>query len=975
MADPIQGGELIELVEIDQDLCGNIYGQNTPNELASPDNLSNVAVWTRVAIDDIRDEDGYESIDPDNTNEAHLLRQDVFVTAGQRYFFKLSARDDGIRYIGVVFPVALDNPTEKFLIVDLGTGLFESQGVDDAKSESAPDGFYTISGSFVAEVTGTYRFEIQLRGGFFQPVFDPNPGQRVDVKNSFFGQGAQPSFCTATLSADNPEKCFNTRVTCQDPANYVLGEPLRICCSKPNQRLPKNKQIIPVLERLDTNPSKLNTTSNTRNSPLGSRAKLTATLMDTVSIDSLFDPYYDDRLSGAARFDGIGYDPDERGTLWSKFRARSPYYLGREVRAIRGVLAPRGQLTEVDTRYYVAEKFDGPYSDGAIKIEAKDPLKLAENNRAQAPIASRGVLAADLNDTALTFDIVVPAGVDVNEAYPTPGTVCIGSEVVSYTRVGLTFTITNGRGEYNTEVSTHSADDTVQLCLVYFGDSAADIVYDLLVNYANINPDFINLPAWQTEADDNIPFAYGTVITKPEGVTTLVGELAEQAGFSIWWDEVNREIPFSVVKQPDLGSLTLSEQGDILEDTLKISDSPDVRISQVWVYFSQIDPTKGLDDNNFGVTLVTDDIAASGEFEYGQEEVRKIKSRWIGSGGLANAQSVADRLLSRFRDIPRKGEFTLPVHTAQEVRMGGAHTITSPYLVDEFGQPWEMNARILSAENMGAAVKYMFEELRFFAQLDGNLRPLSVVEDAPGGIFLPDLFEQTYAAAPQANQIVTVTVSSSKLIGQTTEGLYAFNVGDNSYWPVGITINIVVSEQAYVSGQGGRGGDGAIEVGGPPLNAYGGDGGDAFFTGVPVTVQLAGTIQSGGGGGGGSGITRIRAFTLSGSSSGGGGGAGYLAGPGGQRNNNQGEAGQAGSLVVGGLGGGQGDGLTAGNGGAPGQPGQNGEDGTVEDGGLGGQPGRAVVGNNLITWLDANGNPTTSSALQANGLIVGTVFA
>jgi hypothetical protein len=156
---------------------------------------------------------------------------------------------------------------------------------------------------------------------------------------------------------------------------------------------------------------------------LGQRASITATFTDHKHI-----------------FAG---EPFSQGSFWGKWRGRYATRLrGRPFRLIRGLAGQA--LTEMDVRHYVIETTDGPTPGGSYTIEAKDVLKLADNDRAQAPLLSNGRLAGSINDTA-TAAILAPTGIGSAE-YPAAGFICFGGkEVAAFTRAGDSLTLTRAQ--------------------------------------------------------------------------------------------------------------------------------------------------------------------------------------------------------------------------------------------------------------------------------------------------------------------------------------------------------------------------------------------------------------------------------------------------------------------------------------------------------------------------------------------------
>ena len=83
--------------------------------------------------------------------------------------------------------------------------------------------------------------------------------------------------CTATGTADT--KCYNTRATCQDTANFALGTPLSLFFSSgkvAEQSVSGANYIFPSLVSVSTSPTKVNLAGANRSAKgLGNRAVCT----------------------------------------------------------------------------------------------------------------------------------------------------------------------------------------------------------------------------------------------------------------------------------------------------------------------------------------------------------------------------------------------------------------------------------------------------------------------------------------------------------------------------------------------------------------------------------------------------------------------------------------------------------------------------------------------------------------------------
>ena len=125
-----------------------------------------------------------------------------------------------------------------------------------------------------------------------------------------------------------------------------------------------------------------------------------------------------------------------------------------------------------------------------------------------------------------------------------------------------------------------SQGDTVQLCYQVVGQTAQNIVYDLLVNYAFVDPSFIDKSAWDAGQVGYLPRLYNTlVVTTPTGVSKLLTELTEQVGFFLFWDEVNSLIKFQTIRPNSLSETVheLNTTKHLLSDSVKMRDIVDDR--------------------------------------------------------------------------------------------------------------------------------------------------------------------------------------------------------------------------------------------------------------------------------------------------------------------------------------------------------------------------------------------------------------
>ncbi|KWT72367.1 hypothetical protein APY04_0161 [Hyphomicrobium sulfonivorans] len=791
----------------------------------------------------------------------------------------------------------------------------------------------------------------------------------IDVPYCALSYGTSP--CVAALGTTGDAKCFNTLRTCQDPANFDNAPVTLRFAMEGCDYLPRDVFALPCVQSVSMSPGVVSLGKN-----LGERATLTVTLKDFPSSDTgpAGDKYIAER----------GYDAFKQGTYWGKFRARQPYVRGRALRWVRGTVNG-GAFVATETRHYVIDSFDGPRPDGTFALVAKDVLKLASNDRAVAPKLSNGRLGASITNVATSFTLL-PVGVG-NLEYPTSGWMSLsGKETVAFTRAGDTVTLT-ARAQWGSTAVAHSAGGRAQVCLHVNGEDPADIIRDLLVDFAGVEPAFIPLDAWKLSTSTYLGNVYTSLICEPTGVETLCSEIIEQAGLVVGWDDVAQQIKLDVLRNVLPTAAKFSER-NILPDSLTVREQPDKRLSQVVIYFGMRNPLESLDNpDNYQCTELV--AALESEGYYGSSAIHTIYSRWISFPSRAVATRLGSILLARFQNPPRKIGFSVfregvgispaPIGGYRVEYAGGQ---------DMFGAREQVPVQVTKLNPKAEAIDVEAEEIIFAGVDPGDVTDRVVILDSDQyDLFLPALHNTNYAPVTPQDVLdgvnLTVLVQAGTTIGGATAGTsgFALRIGaTGTDWPPGFPIKLVVAGR--LRGRAGNGGNGADASG---YNAGAGQaGGSALHTRHPVTVELlaSGQIKGGGGGGGGGAnlvyIPAYNKYARYAPGGGGGGGGGALSGVGGTRGggNFPGGNGGAGTVDAGGAGGapgtGQlsstgaavpGSGIAGGAGGAPGQAGTAGgsytafgpyppgnEQRNASAGGAGGAAGRAIDGVSFCTF-------------------------
>jgi len=493
---------------------------------------------------------------------------------------------------------------------------------------------------------------------------------------------------------------------------------------------------------------------------------------------------------------------------------------------------------------------------------------------------------------------------------------------MSYARSGTTFTV--GRGAYGTEPVHHSNNDTAQECIVYEAETASNIVYDLLTNYSDVNPAWIDKPAWDLENDTYNDYLYTTVLASPYSVEKLITEMCQQASIGLWQNEITESIYFEHLKPVPENSPVVSDT-EILQGTFSSKIKSDSLVTRITTSYNQKDYTKKLTEDSNYQSLLT---SVGGISAHIKPEIREIKSRWIPKNGFDTAKRVNQFILERFQLPPREFSFSL-IHgeLSQSLEIGQAIFVNSRDVIDCYGSPETTPCRIVSlSRKTSGIVSVIAEEFRLVSDPQFYSERTFTIDSDTIDLNLRSLHDSLKNSDPESGDEYTFIVAEGIKVG----GSPGIDVGN---WPTGVILNLINQGAIY-----GRGGAGHTGVGGA--------GHDAIHTAYPINIDNTNSLIAAGGGGGG-GVAEAQ----------GGGGQGFPGGTGYQNGTH---------LAPGGgdtIDDNPSDGIS-GDGGSLGAWGHNSEEDPPGTGYQilhgGGPPGKAVVGDTYINWI-------------ATGTIIGSV--
>lgn len=536
--------------------------------------------------------------------------------------------------------------------------------------------------------------------------------------------------CTATGTADT--KCYNTRATCQDTVNYALdATPLSLYFAKGNvvdAGIAGTPYIFPALVSVSTAPTRINLAgANPDASGLGNRAICNIVLADFQHSDRIVDPYVDGRSWNPLSAD--------RGSFWSRWFTRNKYRQNIQIKIYEGY---SGQtLAQMNVRTFFLERATSPDASGRVTFQGKDILARLEARKAQAPIASPGLLYAGISAVATSIEVANAVEAD----YPATGTLRIDDELMTYTARatsanGITFTGV-ARGTDNTTAATHDVDAAVQECLRYTSQSIPTILEDLMTTYAGVASSWLDTAGWTTEVSTYLSFYnLTTIITEPTSVTQLVAEMQEQCLFNIWWDERDALVKLKAVRGVDEDPPTITDAANIIAGTFSIQEMPRQRVSQAWIYYN-LEDYLNADQKSFAPfksQYVAADLDSETDELYGSASIRKIWSRWIDSDALA--ANSASKIVLRYVDVPSLITFEMDAKD-RSYWVGDTVKINHYLDVDQYGDRRVRQWTIVSAEETapGEVIRYEAEDTTLYGVI--NYIMASGAADYPGADSAP----------------------------------------------------------------------------------------------------------------------------------------------------------------------------------------------------------------------------------------------
>jgi len=507
------------------------------------------------------------------------------------------------------------------------------------------------------------------------------PSVRVTLRLDYCDNDYGVAPCTANLPAG--EQCFNTRQTCQDIPNFTPTTKDYVFYLEKEAPRPE-ENAFNCLKRVDLAPAKISPGKG-----LGSRNNVQIQFFDFADDDFFTDPYNEDR----------NYIATDQGTFWGKFLARNPFYQGRALIVEYGFFDDSRNLESEIYLYQIDQiKLD---PKGTVTLIGKDPLSKTESFKNQAPTLSDITLVFALGTgTVVQFTVSdQPASNVISPTLGLAGFVRIDDEISEYYfQVGVSYFLFP-RGQFTTDPAPHDAGTLVQPCLVYPAQSPDLVLFDLLTQYADIDPAFIDQAAWAAEVATWLStITIFQCISEPTGVGDLIDRILKAINSELWYDPKAGQIIFKS-NNPILPNQYIPQRitnDDFLQNSIKLKSEEKLRKSQIWVY---TDPKSYIGDldkaENYFNLSISADLTSEGELLYGESQVDRIFADWLTNATMG--QTVAEQILQRYNRTPYELTGLLDAKDF-DVSTGLHFLLDSPNLQDVDGQPAITQFQVTSAD-------------------------------------------------------------------------------------------------------------------------------------------------------------------------------------------------------------------------------------------------------------------------------------
>lgn len=588
--------------------------------------------------------------------------------------------------------------------------------------------------------------------------------------------------CVAAIGVTGTDRCFNTTATCQDRDNlalvpfvyrfasqriddfYVTGVISAILTEADDPLLTEGDDeliledaveavaeapVYPTLLNVKTAPTIL-----TPGKGLGVRSSLSVTIQDHPWTDVGCDPYRKLRA----------YNPDDQGTFWGRWLKRNSYYQNRRIDVLTGFMNGDGSYDEANfkRRSYIINKISGPSANGQVTIEAKDPLKLADGEKAKWPVAATATLTANINELVTSVQIV-DTNLDLVDWWAAGQRyVRVEEEIMLATAesgIGTaTVTLTVTRGSmppfYQSSLNVaypHDAGASVQPCWLFDNEKVYDIVYFLLNSVAGIDAVFLPLAEWTDEIENGFSYlTFSRLLTEPVSVKLMLEEISKLSVL-MWWHERDQEVKLKGLRFRQLIGPQINDDNSIIAESVGVTEDSNALITQSWIFFDINSPFAQPDLlRNYRNVDVRANLDRETEEEYQRKAIREMRTWWLTRADAGTAVEIGTTTLRQYQDVRKVISWAMdPKDDAYWV--GDTVGISTRYIQDASGLPDLGNYLITQAEEVvgdrGMILRYVATQLFAFVRTGVITHP-----NGAGGDPIPAPPDYSAASDAEKNQ-------------------------------------------------------------------------------------------------------------------------------------------------------------------------------------------------------------------------------
>lgn len=543
--------------------------------------------------------------------------------------------------------------------------------------------------------------------------------------------------CTASIGVTGTDRCYNTRATCQDIANFASDTKVYRFSTVRVDGLqqPGDAPTFPTLGSVTTAPTVLTPAQG-----LGVRSSVTVNIADHPWTDAGVDPYRSMR----------NFDPDARGTFWGKFVTRNRFYENRRMDVLTGFLEEDGSfnIANFKRRSYVITTISGPGTGGKVTIQGKDPLTYADGEKAKWPTPSVAKLSVAIHTYETTIFISDPGNNvsswwDLGQRY-----IRIEQEILLATGIAgawtgsVTLNVVRATMpswyEQGLNVSAdHAANATVQPCHLFNQEMVYDIVYFLLNSVAGLPSSYLDYDGWKEYFDSQFQdFRFGALLAEPIDVKTLLTEIS-QLNVLIFWHDRQQQVVMKALRYFQLLSPTITDDTAIIADTMNVSEDTKNLATRTVLYFDLQWPLAIMKElKSYRVVDVRANFDRETTEEYGKPAIREVRCRWLSRESLALAQNIGANYIRQYQDVRKIITFACDPKDDQ-YWTGDMVGVSNRYVQDEYGNFTSRNYLITQVQEVfdanGLMLKYTAVELFSFWRAglitpDNATDPTQVIE-------------------------------------------------------------------------------------------------------------------------------------------------------------------------------------------------------------------------------------------------------